>query len=564
MPFSILVAILSISLLKNAYASTVITSPWTMGDKNSNLSDSIGTTIEHWTVLTNAGTGTSCPSSSYTSTEELIGDTNGVQIERPESTGSIACERGIMEFDTSQIPTDAVVSKVELLFYEDGAQTRDNCDLTSISTEPTTLSASAKWSAIGSGSTYVSANNYCNTTGLKDITLGSTANSDLQNQLNIHTGRFNSWFAVGFKMHNEVRNATRLVSTACSSNLSTCNGSSTDNHPALKVTFTTKHTSVLISTATINGIQIVTNSATGSACPSASYTKATSATTTIAQKNPSASSASCIRSLVEYNTTGVNISTNNVYKLVIQNQEISSNAVRAICDITAEVTHQPSSSATGTTLWNDVGSANIYIRGDTQCKNRVTSERFDYDFYNITQAITDFKNQISSHWFAIGMKLTNETRDTTSPNTGMLSDNTKKPRLIVESDIGLTVGDTVHFVDNAPTKTDVLGNAFNDGIHFADNTVTKLILKTFTDAFTTTDNAITKSISKSFGDTVTFTDAFSKGILKTFDEAINFVDQAYISITHGGGGAPLLLLLGVFLIPAILLLKVIRRRRRDD
>lgn len=151
-------------------------------------------------VQTSSATGSDCPSPSTTGTNP-----SPVVTSLGASGSSTFCR--LMFFDWgvafSIVPANATVSSTTFKFQVNTSSNAVNCDVVAMtSNRPSSSSASTVWNDIVGGSAYVSNNNFCTSTGTnKSLTLGSTANNDLQN-------RAGEWFAIGVRFIDMTRQST--------------------------------------------------------------------------------------------------------------------------------------------------------------------------------------------------------------------------------------------------------------------------------------------------------------------------------------------------------------------
>lgn len=151
-------------------------------------------------VNTSSATGSSCPSPSSTGAGPST-----IFTFLGASGSSTFCR--LMFFDWgveySLVPANATVTSTTFKFQVSTSNNAINCDVVALtSNRPGTSSASTIWNDILGGSAYVSNNNFCTTTGTnKSLTLGSTANTDVQN-------RQEEWFAIGIRFVDMTRDTT--------------------------------------------------------------------------------------------------------------------------------------------------------------------------------------------------------------------------------------------------------------------------------------------------------------------------------------------------------------------
>lgn len=125
------------------------------------------------------------------------------------TTDTSDCGRSAIKFDTSSIPDGSVINSVKVTVDISAVTSGRNCDITDYgTTDPVTDTAAAVFTAIGAGTELINNDSYCTTTGdNKLLSLGETAATNLQNQLNIDR------YTLGFKTDNEVLDASNHIST---------------------------------------------------------------------------------------------------------------------------------------------------------------------------------------------------------------------------------------------------------------------------------------------------------------------------------------------------------------
>lgn len=157
-------------------------------------------------IFTNNASGTACPSTTYTKEN---GDVVSIKLLDSNLSNAGGCIRAYFQWSTTAIPVGSTITTTTFK-YDVGSVsgTPGNCDYMPMSSQPFTNTASGAWTDIGDGIPYVSNDATCKTSGQnKSVTLGSSANTDLQNNLSA------GWFAVGVKFNSETRTAgtTRLI-----------------------------------------------------------------------------------------------------------------------------------------------------------------------------------------------------------------------------------------------------------------------------------------------------------------------------------------------------------------
>jgi len=142
--------------------------------------------------------------------------------------------------------------------------------------------------------------------------------------------------------------------------------------------------------------------ATGTACPSNSYSKVTNAEDIGVFYGNKDISNFCERGYVEWNIASIpdgSDVTNTVFKFEVDERQNPVN-----CDITP-ITNRPSST-TASTLYTDIGDGTAYVSNNNFCTTLGTNKQLDLG----TAADTDVEGKLTSDWFAIGYKATTETR----------------------------------------------------------------------------------------------------------------------------------------------------------
>lgn len=178
-------------------------------------------------VATSSSTSTTCPSGGG-----IIRSTGGFDLTASiqPSSSSGACTRGFAEWDISSIPAGSTVSQIDFKFQVVSISNPTNCDIMPMvqnGTDPHSMTATSLWTEAGDGTAYVSNDSTCTTTGTnKSLTLGGSANTDLQNQISA------GYFAIAVKLTSETRNSVRHETDLASHQV----GGTPD--PTLIVTFT--------------------------------------------------------------------------------------------------------------------------------------------------------------------------------------------------------------------------------------------------------------------------------------------------------------------------------------
>lgn len=143
-------------------------------------------------------------------------------------SGSSNCNRAYTEWDITSIPDGSDVTNTVFKFEITTTTNPRNCDYKQMSSRPSVSTASTVWFDIADGTTYVSNNSECTTTGTnKQLDLGTSADTDMKGQLSAN------WFAVGIKFLDETRDT--LGHTVA---FKTEEGVSPTPAPTLEVTYT--------------------------------------------------------------------------------------------------------------------------------------------------------------------------------------------------------------------------------------------------------------------------------------------------------------------------------------
>jgi len=108
--------------------------------------------------------------------------------------GSIDCDRGYVEWDISNIPSNAIIHNVTMEYHLGGEEA---CEFRHIATQPTAASDAVLWTDMNDGNIYSTA---CfNDTGPRVVTLGAFGVSDLQTSVSASVG----WFGLGMTIVDE-------------------------------------------------------------------------------------------------------------------------------------------------------------------------------------------------------------------------------------------------------------------------------------------------------------------------------------------------------------------------
>ena len=133
--------------------------------------------------------------------------------------------RGYIDWNTTDIPDGSTISSVSLIINVSTAYgAGDTVDIKQMDNASTSYTDTNLYSYIASETTvYVDNSSDFQSTGSKTISLGSTAASDLQNQLGT------DWFSISFYGSDETTNRTLFSSE---------NNATEDNRPKLLVNYT--------------------------------------------------------------------------------------------------------------------------------------------------------------------------------------------------------------------------------------------------------------------------------------------------------------------------------------
>jgi len=526
-----------------ASAYTYITSPQAIG-QNDQLSG------ENFELSTNSATGSSCPSGSYSKSTTAT----TYRIYRvPNSATSSFCARSYMEFNTMKIPNDAIITAATLDIKTTTVTNGVTCAVVDLNTHrPEEASASTLWGDFGTTFDTDS----CPDTSSVTFTFNSAGLTAIQNSL-----ATNNWFAVGLKANSEVRDA---VTTVQGSYQSDAAGTST-NRPLLTVTFTTqKITSIQLHDGDVYDGNILTNSATGTACPSSTYTK--SSTGSPSPDIPaSTTNGACQRGFFEFDTSQIP-SSSDILEIGFMDR-ISSVTNGRACEFNPLGT-QPSVTSSGSTIWTDIGDGTPYSDNDADKCNTVQDDYHTLMGFTFgSQALTDLENQLGANWWGVGVKFEDEVRNSVrhaesfqdSENTG-----TMDVKLIVQFNTGVEANENISIVgDNTKQITIVK----DDAIAIAES-VTKAITILKGDAITISENLV-KAISILKGDVITITEGLDIGqeLVRIFNEAVQVGTEITTELLEGGSESPFpWLILGlIFGIIGLVILPIrIIKKRRDD
>jgi len=140
-----------------------------------------------------------------------------------------SCYRTYIEYDVSSITDGSTITDTVFKFDLQIATNAINCDYKEMNTKPSTATDQQVWDDIGDGTTFVSNDSTCTTTGdNKSLDLGSSADSDVATQLS------SDWWAFGIKANSETRDASTHTMTLGSEDDATATPK-----PTLEITYTT-------------------------------------------------------------------------------------------------------------------------------------------------------------------------------------------------------------------------------------------------------------------------------------------------------------------------------------
>lgn len=152
-----------------------------------------------------------------------------------------------------------------------------------------------------------------------------------------------------------------------------------------------------------------TNDATGTSCPTSTYTDVQTATGMDIRVEKSDVSGKCMRSYAEWDVTS--IPDNAVVSDVDFSFDVNDVQSPRNCDFMPMMQVQPSFSGTDALLWTEIGNGTAYLSNDSTCTT--TGDDKSVDLGNT--ALTDLQTMIAGNdWFAVGIMATSETRDTSA------------------------------------------------------------------------------------------------------------------------------------------------------
>ncbi len=163
------------------------------------------TTTNHRFYWEDSGNSTCDDTSSGAGSNSMGGN---VAVGLSKSTGE-DCYRGAVEFDITSIPDTATITDVSFELniqeFKSGGAT-SNCDIRSLTAvQPTVDNAGTMFTGIDDGTLLINSN-FCRSSGgslgVNTLDLGTTADSQLQNQLS------SNWFALGIHQDNDDSSGT--------------------------------------------------------------------------------------------------------------------------------------------------------------------------------------------------------------------------------------------------------------------------------------------------------------------------------------------------------------------
>lgn len=558
---TVAVLLLAIALLfpsfldnQNASASVIVISPWTVGHGGSD-----STSIDAYKVLyegnvfTNSATGSACPTTSFTK------QTTSDNIFLGASGSSTFCRRGIYEFNLDGIPFDATITQVQFKYTVDAVTSGANCDYVSLNTnEPRLASASQVWTDIGANTVYVSNDSNCATTGVKTITLGSTANTNLQSALNSFSNSITTgWFAVGMKFNDETRQVGQRLIT-----IGTTSGTDA-TRPQIIVSFTSNTNSILIGNSSSDvpqdGRSRKTVDTLNTACSGATpaYSRVSNTSPDFTQVVSQAGTA-CNVLYMQFNTAAINDASTSIGYTVLEGV-VSSVSNGRNCDIKPTTTKP--STETDTNLYTNIQSSTAFVSNSVICATTGSKVLLLGSTAN-SNVLTNLAND----WFAVGIPFTNQTRDlaTSHDSTWRLTEDTvgQRPRINIQYTIASTYNDNIVTTDNTPTKS--LDKTFSDTIVLSSDIV-KSLEKSFNESINLASGGLIFDISKSFDESLNILDGsnLASVISGSFNEFVILMDNLETSTDDAGINWSMFA--GLFVvIPMLILLPIvaIKRRRR--
>lgn len=147
-------------------------------------------------ILTSGATGVSCPGAPYSE--------DGSDRTLVTASGSpTQCGRVSIEWDISAIPANSAITDVSLRIDVTSATNAINCDINSLESDPSELSAEDLWIDIGNGTSFVTNDSICASVGNdKIIDLGASADADLE------ANTADGWWGIGIKSNDESRSGS--------------------------------------------------------------------------------------------------------------------------------------------------------------------------------------------------------------------------------------------------------------------------------------------------------------------------------------------------------------------
>lgn len=160
------------------------------------------TTGTLYTAASSGALGAACPGGPFASPNDGI-----AQV--PRSTDSSTCRRNLAQWDVSTIPDGVTVTAMLVRYDNTLSGTARNCDMKSIEFKPSTATAITRFYDSNNGTTFISNDNSCTTTGNDKVeTLPSTAYTDLESKLSA------DWWAISLLHTNQARDASAYEFTA--------------------------------------------------------------------------------------------------------------------------------------------------------------------------------------------------------------------------------------------------------------------------------------------------------------------------------------------------------------
>ncbi len=303
-----------------------------------------------------------------------------------------SCTYASVEFDITAIPEAATITDSDITM--DATQNGGRvCSWREMTTQPSTFPDTAQGAQdlrddALDGSVYISGSGTCRTGGSND--LGATADADIQSSLGVN------WFGMGITYDNYARGVL---------------ASATPTGITLTVQYTTP--TFIIDIPTSFGATAVEGAAgSGAICltPRGSILQGgvhqvaviAGATTT---------GFSCQRPLFEFPTTA--LSNMTIIDVDMEYRVITIGNPR-VCDFVGANTLQPSISlpntANATIIWDDISDGPNYLTSESTCTD-TTPNPETIDLSPLADADLQTAIDTSKGWFAVGQKMTDESRD---------------------------------------------------------------------------------------------------------------------------------------------------------